>query len=60
MRLNEIIWGERMDGKEKKAEERPWHPSSIASGLVALEEQPLRSGVIDQCVESPRALVPMA
>lgn len=46
MRLNEIIWGERMDGKEKKAEERPWHPSSIASGLVALEEQPLRSGVI--------------
>ena len=26
MGLDEIIWGENMDGKEK-AEERSWHPS---------------------------------
>lgn len=45
MGLDEIIWGERMNGKEK-AEGRRWHSSLIASTLAALEwEQPLRGGV---------------
>lgn len=38
MRLNEIIWGESMDGKEKKVEERFWYFLLIVSGLVVLEE----------------------